>query len=104
DLVFKLEVFISSHRWHINRAWRDIGCRPVPFVCRSVPFIFPRLFTQPFTQARFSKLKNARKPCVLLFCSSAVRSTPERGHLRCTQRCPLCAKSGHHDASACLNA
>jgi hypothetical protein len=24
-----------------------------------------------------------------------VRFTPERGHVRCTSACPLCANSGH---------
>ena len=53
------------------------------------------LFTHVFTQAGFSKLKNARKPCVLLFCSTAVRFTPESRHVQCTTQCLLWANSGH---------
>src|SRR5215831_5344968 len=58
------------------------------------------LFTQPFRQAGFSKLKNTRKPCVMPFCSAAVRSTPPKSrHVQCTCACPLWANSGHHAPS-----
>ena len=35
----------------------------------------------------------------ILRCDSHVRSTPESGHVRCKERCPLCANSGHRFGS-----